>query len=39
MKINFSGLYFDIVAYGVREEDSRLDMDELARVAEDSRPS
>ena len=30
MKINFSGLYFDIVAYGVREEDSRLDMDELA---------
>jgi glycine hydroxymethyltransferase len=38
MKINFSGLYFDIVAYGVREEDSRLDMDELARVAEDARP-
>src|SRR5918998_259583 len=38
MKINFSGLYFDIVAYGVREEDSRLDMDELARIAEDARP-
>jgi glycine hydroxymethyltransferase len=38
MKINFSGLYFDIVAYGVREEDSRLDMDELARLAEDARP-
>jgi glycine hydroxymethyltransferase len=38
MKINFSGLYFDIVGYGVREEDSRLDMDELQRVAEDSRP-
>ena len=36
MKINFSGLYFDIVAYGVREEDSRLDMDELAQLAEDS---
>ena len=35
MKINFSGLYFDIVAYGVREEDSRLDMDELAQIAED----
>src|SRR5688572_33268214 len=33
MKINFSGLYFDIVAYGVREEDSRLDMDELAQIA------
>jgi glycine hydroxymethyltransferase len=38
MKINFSGLYFDIVAYGVRAEDSRLDMDELARLAEDARP-
>ena len=38
MKINFSGLYFDIVAYGVREEDSRLDMDELQRIAEETRP-
>jgi glycine hydroxymethyltransferase len=38
MKINFSGLYFDIVAYGVREEDSRLDMDELQRIAQDARP-
>jgi glycine hydroxymethyltransferase len=38
MRINFSGLYFDIVAYGVREEDSRLDMDELERLAEDARP-
>jgi glycine hydroxymethyltransferase len=38
MKINFSGLYFDIVGYGVREEDSRLDMDELAQIAEDSKP-
>jgi glycine hydroxymethyltransferase len=38
MKINFSGLYFDIVGYGVREEDSRLDMDELQRIAEAARP-
>jgi glycine hydroxymethyltransferase len=38
MKINFSGLYYDIVAYGVREEDSRLDMDELQQLAEDARP-
>jgi glycine hydroxymethyltransferase len=38
MKINLSGLYFDIVAYGVREEDSRLDMDELQQIAEDARP-
>ena len=32
MKINFSGRLYDIVAYGVREEDSRIDMDELARA-------
>jgi glycine hydroxymethyltransferase len=38
MKINFSGLYFDIVGYGVRETDSVLDMDELEQIAEDSRP-
>jgi glycine hydroxymethyltransferase len=38
MKINFSGLYYDIVGYGVREEDSRLDMDELQQIAEDARP-
>ena len=37
MKINFSGRLYDIVAYGVREEDSRLDMDELARLAEDAQ--
>ena len=34
MKINFSGRLYDIVAYGVREEDSLLDMDELERLAE-----
>src|ERR687896_32802 len=38
MRINFSGLYFDIVAYGVREDDSLLDMDELQQLAEDSKP-
>src|ERR687892_1689711 len=38
MKINFSGRLYDIVAYGVREEDSRIDMDELAQLAEDARP-
>ncbi|HEY8769144.1 MAG TPA: serine hydroxymethyltransferase [Thermoleophilaceae bacterium] len=38
MKINFSGLFYDIVSYGVREEDSRIDMDELAQIAEDSKP-
>jgi glycine hydroxymethyltransferase len=38
MKINFSGRLYDIVAYGVREEDSRIDMNELAQLAEDARP-
>ena len=38
MKINFSGRLYDIVAYGVREEDSRIDMDELQRLAEESKP-
>ncbi|CAN5571326.1 serine hydroxymethyltransferase [soil metagenome] len=38
MKLNFSGRLYDIVAYGVREEDSRLDMDALQRLAEEFRP-
>jgi len=38
MKINFSGLFYDIASYGVSEEDSRLHMDEVQRVAEDARP-
>ena len=40
MKINFSGKLYDIVAYGVREEDSRVDMDALAaRSPRSSSPS
>jgi glycine hydroxymethyltransferase len=38
MKINFSGRLYDIVAYGVREEDSLLDYDELERLAREHRP-
>ncbi len=38
MKINFSGRLYEIVAYGVREDDSRLDMDELQRLAEEFKP-
>ena len=38
MKLNFSGKLYEIVAYGVRDEDSRVDMDELARLAEETRP-
>ena len=38
MKINFSGQLYDIVAYGVREEDSLLDYDELERLAKEHQP-
>src|SRR5215207_4153461 len=38
MKLNFSGRLYDVVAYGVRESDSRLDMEELAKLAEETKP-
>ncbi len=38
MKLNFSGKLYEIVAYGVRDEDSRVDMDELQKIAEQTRP-
>jgi glycine hydroxymethyltransferase len=38
MKINFSGRLYDIVGYGVREEDSWLDMGEVERLAHEHRP-
>jgi glycine hydroxymethyltransferase len=38
MKLNFSGKLYDIVAYGVSDSDSRVDMDELQRLAEETRP-
>jgi glycine hydroxymethyltransferase len=38
MRINFSGKLYDVVAYGVRHEDSRLDMEELERLAHEHRP-
>jgi glycine hydroxymethyltransferase len=36
--LNFSGKYFNVVAYGVRREDERIDYDELARLAAEHRP-
>ncbi|MEY2514566.1 MAG: glycine hydroxymethyltransferase [bacterium] len=38
MKLNFSGKLYDVVAYGVSDEDSRVDMDALQRIAEQERP-
>jgi glycine hydroxymethyltransferase len=36
--LNFSGKYFKVVPYGVREEDERLDYDELERLAHEHSP-
>jgi glycine hydroxymethyltransferase len=38
MKINVSGRLYDIVPYHVRESDSIIDMDEVARLAEERKP-
>jgi glycine hydroxymethyltransferase len=38
MKINVSGKLYDFAAYGVRESDSRLDMDDVAEAAREHRP-
>jgi glycine hydroxymethyltransferase len=38
MKINFSGRLYDISAYGVRESDGFVDMDEVAAMAREHRP-
>jgi glycine hydroxymethyltransferase len=36
--LNFSGLLYSIVPYGVRKDDERIDYDELDRLAETERP-
>jgi glycine hydroxymethyltransferase len=36
--LNFSGKYFNVVPYGVRKDDERLDYEELARLAREHRP-
>jgi glycine hydroxymethyltransferase len=36
--LNFSGKYFNVVAYGVRKEDERIDYEELKRLAVEHRP-
>jgi glycine hydroxymethyltransferase len=37
--VNFSGRLYDVVAYGVREEDGRVDMEALATLARRERPA
>jgi glycine hydroxymethyltransferase len=36
--LNFSGKYFKVVAYGVRQEDERIDYAELERLAVETKP-
>ena len=36
--VNMSGKWFTPIPYGVRPEDHRIDMDEVARIARESRP-
>ncbi len=37
-KVNFSGRFFDIVHYGVRKDDERIDYGQLAQMARDHKP-
>jgi glycine hydroxymethyltransferase len=36
--VNFSGQLYRVVAYGVRREDERIDIDEVRRLAHEHRP-
>src|SRR6478735_7336069 len=38
MRINFSGLLYNVVAYEVSKEDHRVDMDNVAALAREHRP-
>ncbi len=38
MKINFSGKWFDIASYGVREDTETIDMDQVRELALEHRP-
>ena len=37
-KVTISGKFFDVAQYGLRREDHRIDMDEVARLAREHRP-
>jgi len=38
MKINYSGKWFNAVAYNVRPDDHRIDMDEMRKLAHEHKP-
>ncbi len=37
-KLNFSGKLYKVVSYGVKQEDQRIDYDQVARLAEEHKP-
>src|SRR3954470_22959949 len=37
-KLNFSGKTYNIIPYGVRQDDERIDYDEMERLAEQHKP-
>ncbi len=37
-KLNFSGKLYKVVGYGVKQEDERIDYDQVARLAEEHKP-
>lgn len=37
-KVNFSGRYFNVVSYGVREDNHLIDYDEVRRLAKEHKP-
>jgi glycine hydroxymethyltransferase len=38
MKLNFSGRFYNVVPYGVRKEDERIDFDQVAKLAREHKP-
>ncbi len=38
MRLNFSGKYFNVVSYGVRPDDHRIDFDDLVKKAREHKP-
>ena len=38
MKLNLSGKWFNAIPYGVRQDDCRIDYDELRKLAHEHRP-
>ncbi|MEM8946275.1 MAG: serine hydroxymethyltransferase [Planctomycetota bacterium] len=38
MKLNISGMLYNFISYGVREDDHRLDLDQVKRLAKEHKP-